>query len=102
MYACFREGSLFILIPVLIVLTVIFLGLTPKNAWLYIKYRLKILAEKKAEDLTEKPARKAFSPRKVTSRPSKENRPRQRAKYDPYAHSRPVKKGKGSFRKKAD
>ena len=34
------------------------------------------------------------------SRPSKENRPKPRAKANPYAHSRPVKKGKGSFRKK--
>ena len=35
------------------------------------------------------------------SRPSKGNRPtKPRAKYDPYAHSRPVKKGKGSFKKK--
>ena len=32
------------------------------------------------------------------SRSSKENRPKPRT--DPYAHSRPVKKGKGSFRKK--
>ena len=32
------------------------------------------------------------------SRPFKENRPKPRT--DPYAHSRPVKKGKGSFRKK--
>ena len=34
------------------------------------------------------------------SRPSKENRPKSRGKYNPYAHSLPVKKGKGSFRKK--
>lgn len=34
------------------------------------------------------------------SRPSGENRPKPRAKPNPYAHSRPVKKGKGSFRKK--
>ena len=34
------------------------------------------------------------------SRPSKGNRPKSRAKPNPYAHSRPVKKGKGSFRKK--
>ena len=33
------------------------------------------------------------------SRPSKGNRPKPRAAYNPYAHSRPVKKGKGSFRK---
>ena len=33
------------------------------------------------------------------SRPSKDNRPKPRAAYNPYAHSRPVKKGKGSFRK---
>ena len=32
------------------------------------------------------------------SRPPKESRPKPRT--DPYAHSRPVKKGKGSFRKK--
>lgn len=34
------------------------------------------------------------------SRPSKDNRPKPRAKSDRYAHSRPVKKGKGSFKKK--
>jgi ribosomal protein L7Ae-like RNA K-turn-binding protein len=44
------------------------------------------------------PRRESDRPRK--SRPSKENRPKPRAKPDPYAHSRPVKKGKGSFRKK--
>lgn len=36
------------------------------------------------------------------SRPSKENRPKPRAKFNPYAHSLPVKKGKGSFRKRED
>ena len=36
------------------------------------------------------------------SRPSKENRPKPRAKFNPYAHSLPVKKGKGSFRKQKD
>ena len=54
------------------------------------------------EPQSEKKASRPFSPRKAASRPSKENRPKQRSKYDPYAHSRPVKKGKGSFRKKAD
>ena len=34
------------------------------------------------------------------SRPSRSSRPKPRAAYNPYAHSRPVKKGKGSFRKK--
>lgn len=38
------------------------------------------------------------APRRRKSRSSKENRPKPRT--DPYAHSRPVKKGKGSFRKK--
>ena len=38
--------------------------------------------------------------RKVGSRPSKGNRPKPRGNPNPYAHSRPVKKGKGSFRKK--
>ena len=36
------------------------------------------------------------------SRPSKENRPKPRAKTNRFAGSRPVKKGKGSFRKKED
>ena len=40
------------------------------------------------------------SSRRRPSRPSKENRPRSRTNPNPYAHSRPVKKGKGSFRKK--
>jgi len=39
-------------------------------------------------------------PKRSASRPSKENRPKPRAKANPYANSRPVKKGKGSFRKK--
>ena len=43
---------------------------------------------------------KAAVSRKKPSRPSRENRPRARAAENPYAHSRPVKKGKGSFRKK--
>ena len=34
------------------------------------------------------------------TRPPKDRRPKPRGKTDPYAHSRPVKKGKGSFRKK--
>ena len=38
--------------------------------------------------------------RKSGSRPSKSSRPKPRGKTNPYAHSRPVKKGKGSFRKK--
>ena len=44
--------------------------------------------------------RRPSRPRKTASRPSRENRPKPRAKTNPYAHSRPVKKGKGSFRKK--
>ena len=50
----------------------------------------------------EAPKGKRFSSRSSygKSRPSKENRPQQRTKTNPYAHSRPVKKGKGSFRKK--
>lgn len=46
------------------------------------------------------PRPKAAVSRKKPSRPSRENRPRTRAAENPYAHSRPVKKGKGSFRKK--
>lgn len=34
------------------------------------------------------------------ARPAKARRPKPRANVNPYAHSRPVKKGKGSFRKK--
>lgn len=34
------------------------------------------------------------------SRPPKDRRPKPKGKANPYAHSRPVKKGKGSFRKR--
>lgn len=47
------------------------------------------------------PGRQSAPPRKdsgPSARASGENRPKPRAKPDPYAHSRPVKKGKGSFR----
>lgn len=64
--------------------------------------------KKPKKDTAEKPApKKAASVKEEAarvssykSRPSKENRPKPRAKPNPYAHSRPVKKGKGSFRKK--
>jgi ribosomal protein L7Ae-like RNA K-turn-binding protein len=46
------------------------------------------------------PRSKTGAPRKSGSRPSKENRPKPRASTNRFAHSRPVKKGKGSFRKK--
>ena len=36
------------------------------------------------------------------SRPPRDARPKPKAKARPYAHSRPVKKGKGSFRKKKE
>ena len=39
-------------------------------------------------------------PRKGSSRSFRENRPGQRSRANPYVHSLPVKKGKGSFRKK--
>ena len=56
-------------------------------------------APKKETAATEAPKTKrpSFSGK---SRPTKENRPKPRANSNPYAHSRPVKKGKGSFRKK--
>ena len=65
------------------------------------KVKKKEEPEKKAP---EKEAAAAKPPKRVSSysrsRPSRENRPKQRAKTNPYAHSRPVKKGKGSFRKR--
>ena len=45
------------------------------------------------------PAPKRGAQSRTKSRPSRDHRPRPGA--SPYAHSRPVKKGKGSFRKKA-
>ena len=45
-----------------------------------------------------RPSRGPKSPRQ--SRPTKDKRPKPKA--NPYAHSRPVKKGKGSFRKKKE
>jgi len=54
-------------------------------------------ALKKTERRSDGEARKARH-----SRPSKENRPKPRAKTNRFAGSRPVKKGKGSFRRKED
>ena len=68
-------------------------------------------SDKKASDKkTSAPVRKAASAKPERkrsgeapkSRPSKENRPKPRAKTNRFAGSRPVKKGKGSFRKKDD
>ena len=56
--------------------------------------------EAKQQSAEKKPAEKTYTPRKGASRPSRDNRQKPRAKTNPYAHSRPVKKGKGSFRKK--
>ena len=54
-------------------------------------------APEKADAPAQRP--KAVGSRKP-SRPSRGNRSKARAAVNPYAHSRPVKKGKGSFRKK--
>ena len=59
-----------------------------------------VKAEPKKQSAEKKPAEKTYTPRKGASRPSRDNRQKPRAKTNPYAHSRPVKKGKGSFRKK--
>ena len=45
-------------------------------------------------------ARAGTSASRGSPRPADKNRPKPRAKATPYAHSLPVKKGKGSFRKK--
>ena len=67
----------------------------------------RVVPEKEpSPDVPRKPPRSRAAgsegtvPRKPYSRPSKENRPKPRASANPYARSRPVKKGKGSFRKK--
>ena len=59
-----------------------------------------VKAEPKKQSAEKKPPEKTYTPRKGTGRPSRDNRQKPRAKTNPYAHSRPVKKGKGSFRKK--
>ena len=63
----------------------------------------------KQEEQPKKQARREEAPKKPdaprkrpASRPSKENRPKPKATSNRFAHSRPVKKGKGSFRKKED
>ena len=68
-----------------------------------------------AEQAPQRPAAGSASPRaarptgrsipkdgtsRPKSRPSKDRRPKPKGKANPYAHSLPVKKGKGSFRKK--
>ena len=70
-----------------------------------VKTKKKEEPEKKSSK-KDAPAEDAPKAKRVPSysksRPSKDNRPKPRAKSNPYAHSRPVKKGKGSFRKKED
>ena len=71
------------------------------------KYHGKQPAPRQEEEAPKKQARRDEDPKKPDaprkgpkSRPSKENRPKPRAASNRFAHSRPVKKGKGSFRKK--
>ncbi len=64
--------------------------------------------KRKSGKAPERPANKAApaekrAARSVESRPAvKRGRPRPGARAKPYAHSHPVKKGKGSFRKRED
>ena len=55
----------------------------------------------RAPRTSDRSAPKDGAPR-AKSRPSKDRRPKPKGKANPYAHSLPVKKGKGSFRKKED
>ena len=74
------------------------------------KYHGKQPAPKQEEEQPKKQPRREEAPKnpdaprnkRPASRPSRENRPKPRAKSNRFAHSRPVKKGKGSFRKKED
>jgi len=71
------------------------------------KYKAKPVKESAPEEKAPAPKksedrRRSDGPRVRTSRPSKENRPKPKAKTNRFAGSRPVKKGKGSFRKKED
>lgn len=65
------------------------------------KYKKKAApAPEPAKEETKKPAVKAASPVKRTSRPFKDERSKpKRSQSDRFAHSRPVKKGKGSYKK---
>ena len=69
---------------------------TPKQA-APVKPSVRKAVPGKASPTAGKP--RSGRPASGKSRPSKGNRPKPRSAYNPYAHSRPVKKGKGSFRK---
>lgn len=58
-------------------------------------------AERRAPSGPDRRPRSA-APGRSGSRPSKENRPKPKVRTNRFAGSRPVKKGKGSFRKKPD
>lgn len=60
----------------------------------------KAAPEKAVPQKTAPENRRGARPASGKSRPSGYNRSKPRAASNPYAHSRPVKKGKGSFRKK--
>jgi len=63
------------------------------------KKAAEVPAKKSGSSDRKAPASAEAAPRRTSSksRPSKANRPKSKAKANPYAHSRPVKKGKGSF-----
>ena len=64
------------------------------------KYKKKPAEERKAEEAPAAPAKTVKSVKSAPkSRPSKANRPPQRSSSNRFANSRPVKKGKGSFKK---
>jgi len=69
-------GSLIILIPMIIVLFIFLVGTTPAGNWLYIRYKLKVSAEKRAERAAELAAQYPEEDEKDErySRPEKKNK----------------------------
>ena len=67
------------------------------------KYKKKAAPAQEAAPEEAKPARQAVNPpsapKRIPSRPFKDERPRSKSGGDRFAHSRPVKKGKGSYKK---
>ena len=69
-------GSLIILIPMILVLTIFIVGTTPAGNWLYIRYKIKVSAEKRAARAAELEAQYAEEDeeRERAARPAKKDK----------------------------
>ncbi len=81
---CFRAlgivGSLIVLIPLAAVLLLFLIGTTPRALWLYIRYRAKIAAERRAAARADEDAIEERRARELEKKEKKQEKAEERAK----------------------